>query len=149
MLHPDEQEMKWSGEKTALMNEEFLSLLLCEQKIHRKWKQGQATWNEYWEVIRVNRNKTRKDKAHLELNLAKAVKDSKKSLSNTSVTKGKLKIMWAITKWREDPGNRGNRENSYWIFSLHWASLTRQPSGITDPGDQDKGISKKEDFFLG
>lgn len=38
---------------------------------------GQDGWDEYTEVIRVYRNETRKAKAHLELNMAKDVKDNK------------------------------------------------------------------------
>lgn len=36
---------------------------------------GQDTWDKYREVIRVYRNETRKAEAHLELNMAKDVKD--------------------------------------------------------------------------
>lgn len=36
---------------------------------------GQDAWDEYREVIRVYRNETRKAEAHLELNMAKDVKD--------------------------------------------------------------------------
>ena len=39
------------------------------------WKEGQATRKQYRNVVRA----TRKAKAHLELNLARAVKDNKKS----------------------------------------------------------------------
>lgn len=60
------------------MNKELLLLPKCKQEIHRRWKQGQATWNKYREVVREGRNETRKSKAHLELKLAKDVKDNKK-----------------------------------------------------------------------
>lgn len=40
-------------------------------------KTGQATWNQYKEVVRVSRNETRNTKAHLEFNLAKDIKDNK------------------------------------------------------------------------
>lgn len=38
---------------------------------------GQATWNEYKEVVRVSRNETRKSRGHLEFNLAKDNKENK------------------------------------------------------------------------
>jgi len=41
-------------------------------------KEGQATWEEYRKVVRVCRDATRKAKVHLELNLARDVKDNKK-----------------------------------------------------------------------
>jgi len=43
------------------------------------WKEGQATRKQYRNVVRACREATRKAKAHLELNLARAVKDNKKS----------------------------------------------------------------------
>ena len=39
---------------------------------------GQATWEEYKDVVRACRDATRKAKVHLELNLARDVKDNKK-----------------------------------------------------------------------
>lgn len=42
------------------------------------WKKGQATWKEHKNIIRVCRDVKKKVKVHLELNLAKNVKDNKK-----------------------------------------------------------------------
>jgi len=39
------------------------------------WKEGQATWEEYRNVVRACRDVTRKAKPHLELNLARDVKN--------------------------------------------------------------------------
>jgi len=41
------------------------------------WKEGQATWEEYRNVVRACRDATRKAKAHLELKLARDVKNNK------------------------------------------------------------------------
>jgi len=46
------------------------------------WKEGQATWEEYRNVVRACGDETRKAKAHLELNLARDVKNNKKSFFN-------------------------------------------------------------------
>jgi len=43
------------------------------------WKEGQATWEEYRNVVKACRDATRKAKVHLELNLARDFKDNKKS----------------------------------------------------------------------
>ena len=43
------------------------------------WKKGQATWEDYKEVAKVCREEVRKEKAQLELRLATAVKEKKKS----------------------------------------------------------------------
>ena len=42
------------------------------------WKRGQATWEEYRDIVRGCREAMGKSKAHLELNLARGVKDNKK-----------------------------------------------------------------------
>ncbi|GAB0205781.1 mitochondrial enolase superfamily member 1 [Grus japonensis] len=42
------------------------------------WKKVVATWEEYRDVVRECRDATRKAKAHLELKLARDVKDNKK-----------------------------------------------------------------------
>lgn len=59
------------------MNKKFLTKLKHKQGVYRRWKQGQATWNE-WDIVRICRNVTRKAKAHLELHLARDVEDNKK-----------------------------------------------------------------------
>lgn len=41
-------------------------------------KKGQATWDEYKDTVRVCRNEKRKAKAHLELDMARKVKNNKK-----------------------------------------------------------------------
>ena len=39
------------------------------------WKEGQATWEEYKNVVKACRDAMRKAKVHLELNLSRDVKD--------------------------------------------------------------------------
>jgi len=53
------------------------------------WKEGQATWEEYRNVVRACTDAMRKVKAHLELKLARGVKNNKK---------GFLKYM--TSKWK-------------------------------------------------
>ncbi|GAB0202805.1 mitochondrial enolase superfamily member 1 [Grus japonensis] len=60
------------------MSEKVLEKLKGKKEVYRMWKKGLATWEEYRNVVRVRRDATRKAKAHLELNLARDVKDNKK-----------------------------------------------------------------------
>jgi len=60
------------------MSKVLLSKLKWKRKAYSMWKEGQATWEEYRTVVRACREATRKAKVHLELNLAKDVKDNKK-----------------------------------------------------------------------
>lgn len=50
-----------------------------KKKIQEMWKRGLFTWEEWRNVVRACRDAVRKAKAHLEFNLAKEVKDNKKS----------------------------------------------------------------------
>ena len=46
--------------------------------MYRKWKQGCVSWEEYRAVVCVCRDRIRKAKAQMELNLVGDVKDNKK-----------------------------------------------------------------------
>jgi len=60
------------------MSKELLAKLRQKGKVYGMWKEGQANWEEYRNVVRACRDATRKAKVHLELNLARDVKDNKK-----------------------------------------------------------------------
>jgi len=55
------------------------------------WKEGQGTWEEYRNVVRACRDATRNAKAHLELNLARDVKNNKKGFFNYISSKWKTR----------------------------------------------------------
>ncbi|GAB0189052.1 mitochondrial enolase superfamily member 1 [Grus japonensis] len=59
------------------------------------WKKGLATWEEYRNVVRICRGATKAAKGHLELNLARDVKDNKKDF---------FKYISSIMKTRENVG---------------------------------------------
>jgi len=61
------------------MSQELLAELIWKRKVHGMWKEGQATWEEYRNVVRACREAMRRAKAHLGLILARDVKDNKKS----------------------------------------------------------------------
>jgi len=61
------------------MRKELLAELRRKRKVNGMWKEGQTPWEEYRNVVRAFRETTRKAKVHLELNLARDVKDNKKS----------------------------------------------------------------------
>jgi len=45
---------------------ELLAQIRQKRKVHGIWKEGQATWEEYRNMVRACRDVTRKAKAHLE-----------------------------------------------------------------------------------
>jgi len=61
------------------VNKELLDKLQHKKKAYTGWKQGQVSWEEYREIVQVARDQVWKAKALIELNLARDVKDNKKS----------------------------------------------------------------------
>ena len=73
------------------MSKELLGEIRWKTKVHEKWKEGQATWEQYRNVVRACRDATRKAKVHLELNLARDVEDNKKGFFKYTSSKRKTK----------------------------------------------------------
>jgi len=61
------------GRRPALMKNELLAELRWKRKVHGMWKDGQATSEEYRNVVKACSDATRKAKAHLEVKLARDV----------------------------------------------------------------------------
>uniref|UniRef100_A0A493T5Q6 Reverse transcriptase domain-containing protein n=1 Tax=Anas platyrhynchos platyrhynchos TaxID=8840 RepID=A0A493T5Q6_ANAPP len=75
---PMRPKMSQRGRRPAWLNRELWLELRRKKRVYNLWKIGQATKEDYKDVARLCRDKIRKAKAHLELNLATAVKDNKK-----------------------------------------------------------------------
>jgi len=73
------------------MSKELLAELKWKKKVYGMWKEIQATWEEYSKVLRVCRGEMRKAKVHVELNLARDVKDNKKGFFNYISSKRKAR----------------------------------------------------------
>jgi len=82
------------GRRPAWLDKELLVEIRWKRKVYGMWKEGKATWKEYRNVVRVCRDATRKATAHLELKLARDVKNNKKASSTTSAAKRRLGTMW-------------------------------------------------------
>ncbi|KAF1454281.1 hypothetical protein FQV07_0012639, partial [Pygoscelis papua] len=67
------------GRRPAWLNGELLLGLRKKRRVYRLWKKGQATQEEYRDLVRSCREEMRKAKAQLECNLAAVIKDKKKS----------------------------------------------------------------------
>ncbi|KAK4829727.1 hypothetical protein QYF61_006188 [Mycteria americana] len=68
----------WQGRRPAWLTRELWLELRKKRRVYDLWKKGRATQEDYKGVARLCREKTRRAKAELELNLAAAVKDNKK-----------------------------------------------------------------------
>jgi len=73
------------------LNKELPAELRWKRKVHGMWKVGQATWEKYRNVVRACRDATRKAKAHLELKVARDVKNNKKGFFNYISSKRKAR----------------------------------------------------------
>ena len=75
---PMSKKSRKGGRTPAWMSKEIL-VKLKWKKVYGMWKERQATWEEYRNIVRACREKTMKAKVHLALNLARDVKDNTKS----------------------------------------------------------------------
>ncbi|KAK4826229.1 hypothetical protein QYF61_006270 [Mycteria americana] len=66
------------GRRPAWLTRELWLELRKKRRVYDLWKKGQATQEDYKGVARLCKEKIRRAKAELELNLAAAVKDNKK-----------------------------------------------------------------------
>jgi len=73
------------------MKKEPLAELTWKRKVYEMWKKGQATWEEYRNVVKACRDAIRKAKVHLELKLTRDVKNNKKGFFNYISSKWKTR----------------------------------------------------------
>ena len=59
--------------------------------MHRKWKQGQVSWEQYRDVAQLCRDGVRKAKAQLDMNLTRDMKNNKKGFYRCVSQKRKVK----------------------------------------------------------
>ncbi|KFQ76045.1 hypothetical protein N337_12204, partial [Phoenicopterus ruber ruber] len=76
---PTKRKPSKNTRRPAWMNKELLDKLQHKKEAYRGWKQGQAAWEEYREIVQAAREQVRKAKALIELNLARDIKGNKKS----------------------------------------------------------------------
>ncbi|KFO13303.1 hypothetical protein N312_00590, partial [Balearica regulorum gibbericeps] len=77
--------------RPAWMDKELLDKLKHKKEAYRGWKQGQAAWEEYREIVRAARGQVRNAKALMEFSLAGDVKHNKKSFYSYVGDKRKMR----------------------------------------------------------
>jgi len=88
---PLRKKSRKGGRRPAWMNKELLAELRWKRKVQGMWKEGQTTWEEQRNVVRACRDAIRKAKAHLELKLARDVRNNKKGFFNYISSKRKAR----------------------------------------------------------
>ena len=76
------------GRRPAWRTGDLLLELRWKKKMYSCWKEGQVTWKEYRDAVRVCREKTRVAKAQLELKLAKSAGTIKRFSLGICMEKG-------------------------------------------------------------
>lgn len=71
--------MSWHGRRPAWLNRELL-LRLGKKRVYLLCKKGQKTWGKYKDVAMICKERIRKTKAQLELNLGTIIKREEKVL---------------------------------------------------------------------
>ncbi|KAK4830258.1 hypothetical protein QYF61_009351 [Mycteria americana] len=66
------------GKKPSLAEQRALAGTQGKKRVYDLWKKGQATQEDYKDVVRLCREKIRRAKAQLEINLATAIKTNRK-----------------------------------------------------------------------
>ena len=74
---PMSQEMSQWARRLVWLNRDLWLELRNKRKLYGLWKRGQATYEDYRYVVKLCREKIRKAKTQLELNLATKVKENK------------------------------------------------------------------------
>ncbi|KFQ68256.1 hypothetical protein N335_13841, partial [Phaethon lepturus] len=79
------------GKRPAWLSGDLLVNLKGQKGMHRQWKQGQGSWDEYRDTAWLCRDGVRRAKAQLELNLARNAKNNKKGFCRYVSQKRKVK----------------------------------------------------------
>ncbi|GAB0190110.1 mitochondrial enolase superfamily member 1 [Grus japonensis] len=91
-MHPNKEEVKQKHQEAPpWLNKELLGKVKHKKEAYRGWKQGQVAWEEYRETVRAAREQVRKAKALIEISLARAVKDNKKSFYRYASDKRRMR----------------------------------------------------------
>ena len=78
------------GKRLAWLNQDQLVKLESKKEMHRQWKQGQVTWEQYRDAARLCRDGIRKAKDQLEMDLARGAKNNKKGFYRYINQKNKM-----------------------------------------------------------
>jgi len=68
------------GKRQAERSQDLLVKLKDKKEMHRQWKQGQVSWEEYRDAAWLHRHGVRKAEAQLELNLTRDAKNNMKGI---------------------------------------------------------------------
>ncbi|KFR09813.1 hypothetical protein N306_03128, partial [Opisthocomus hoazin] len=134
------------GKRPAWLRQEMLVKLRKKRELHRQWKQGLASWEEYREASRLCRDEVRKAKAQLELNLARDAKNNKKGfyryVSRKKMVKESVPLLMSETGKLATADEEKAEVLNNFFASVFTGNLSPHPSRVDDrhEGDQEDKI---------
>jgi len=79
------------GKRPTWPIQDLVVKLKGKKEIHKQWKQGQVSWEDYRDTARLYRDEVRQAKVQLELNLARDARNGKKDFYRCVSQKRKVK----------------------------------------------------------
>ncbi|KAK4824408.1 hypothetical protein QYF61_014719 [Mycteria americana] len=110
------------GKKPAWLSRDPLVKLKGEKEMHRQWKQGQVSWEEYRDAAWLCRDGVRKAKAQLELNLARDAKNNKRASTEKEGQRKRTPLINKAGKLVTTDEEKAEVLNNF-FFCLHWQPL--------------------------
>ncbi|KAK4823271.1 LOW QUALITY PROTEIN: hypothetical protein QYF61_000366 [Mycteria americana] len=138
-------ETSWQGRRLAWLNRELWLELRGKRRVYDLWRKGQATQEDYKDVVRLCREKIRGAKARLELDLATAT--IKKVSINTLATKGGLRRI-SILYWMQGGNTVTKDEEKAEVLNAFLASVFNRKTscslGTQPPELEDRDKEQNE-----
>ncbi|XP_064923730.1 SH2 domain-containing protein 4B isoform X1 [Columba livia] len=112
-------------------------MLKWKRRVYRSWKEGLATWGEYRAVVRGCREATGKAKA-LELNLAREVKDNRKSflqhMADKTNTRGNVgPLMNKVGSLVMEDTEKADLPNAFFVSVYYAGDCPEEPRTAEAP----------------
>ncbi|KFQ31696.1 hypothetical protein N332_00599, partial [Mesitornis unicolor] len=130
------------GKRPAWLNQDLLAKLKGKIELHRQWKQGQVSWEEYRDVAWVCRDEVKKAKAQLKLNLARDAMKNKEGFYRYVNQKRKVKecVPYLMSNSGElVPTDKEKAEVLNLFASVFTGNLSPHSSQVDDPQDKNQG----------